>query len=222
MRLTTPRDVVLAELDHDHLTRQRLDRALRRLSAKGWVWSYLPSPNRPDEPLALIRKDGFLAELVGMSWDAAAAGGDRVAAVPRRTVNAELKLDLRDPYAGRLLANAGLVLRSVDMAQVELVGTNPPLARIINDMRYPRQRPLPRLSEILVHAALGLGRRPKRLTDTARSQTVRVLAEHGIEVEEPLVGGRRVHLHSSWYMPNPRNKSGVIARIRGGVAEVVR
>jgi hypothetical protein len=205
MRLITPRDLVRCRLGDDRLTRKRLDRALRALALDGWAWGYQPSHKCPDRTLPIVRQDELIAPLLRLTREAAAGGGDALAVVPRAMIESELDLTLQDAYAGRVLGNYGLVIQADFDDQVHLVGTSPELARKINNSRYPHKRQRRHLVSIIVHAARGLGRRPKRITDDARLETVQVLERFAIRADEILDGHRLTSLISKWHMPELAN-----------------
>ena len=197
MKKLTARNLVQDLLGHTHLSQKRIDEAVQMQQDEGWVLSFHPTTDEPDRAVVAAKERDGMYPLLRLTYAASCESYGRTAVAPRRMVEKLAGFKVNDSLCGCSLSQRGLLLAAVEEQTVNLIGTNPSLARLVNEARYA----IPirgRLSRAVVQAALGMNERPKVISKQQRQAAIAVFRQLKVTADDLKACEPWIRLESKW------------------------
>ncbi len=197
MKKLTARNLVQNLLGYDHLSQKRIDEAVQIQHDEGWALNFHPTTDDPDRTVVAVKQRDAMYPLLRLTYATSCDAYGRQAVAPRRMVEKLAGFKVNDPLCGCSLSQRGLLLAGVEEQIISLIGTNPSLARLVNEARYDISI-RGRLSRAVVQAALGMSERPKVISKQQRQAALTVFRKLKIKADDLKVGEPWIRLQSKW------------------------
>lgn len=199
MKKLTARTLVKHYIGVEHLSQKRIDTAVSIARGERWVLGFHPISAEPDRTVVAVREPDPFVPALSLTFAASCPPFNKVAKVQREMLERIAGCPLTYSDFGHRLAKRGLMIAKASDETVELIGTNPELARFVNESRYEVQL-RGRLATTLAQAALGMALRPFSISPERRQEAAQVYEDLDIDALDLLVGKKWVRLRSGWMM----------------------
>lgn len=199
MKKLTARSLVRQYLGVEHLSQQRVDTAVDMAQGEQWVLGFHPISTEPDRTVIAVRKHDPFALPLGLTFAASCPPHLKVAKMGKDLLEKVTESSITDPIFGHRLAQRGLLIANMVGDKLDIMGTNPDLAKWVNETRYfvPERG---RLSLVLAQAALGMAYRPQSINSEKRQEAAQTYEELDIDALDILAGRKWGRLRSGWLM----------------------